>query len=53
MDALSNQVNWLEPFMYYFLFDLAIFGVLIIGYLSIKVVALLLSKQSKNQYKYH
>ena len=61
MDTPSNQADWLEPFMYYLLFDLAVFGVTIIGYLAIwlfgyldiRVIAILLSRHSKNQSKYH
>jgi hypothetical protein len=53
MDVSSDQADWVERFMYYLLFDLAMFGVVIIGYLSIKVLAMLIRKHSKNQSKYH
>jgi hypothetical protein len=53
MDAISNQVQWPDTFIYYLLFDLAMFGVLILGYFSLKIIVMSMSKYSKNQSKYH
>lgn len=53
MDAILSQVQWPENLMHYLLFDLAMLGIVVLGYFSIKIIALLLSKHSKNHDHYH
>ncbi|CAM3713890.1 hypothetical protein RHSA111115_03485 [Rheinheimera salexigens] len=53
MDISTNEANWFEHLMYYLLFDFAIIAVVVVGYLSIRNIAMSKGKHSKNQYKHY
>lgn len=52
MDTSSYEENWIEHLMYYLLFDLAMIVIAIIIYFSVRAVAMIKTKHTKNQYEY-
>lgn len=52
MKTKTIQADWVEPFLYYLLFDLAVVGITAIVYLGIRLMLKVLNKNIKNQSQY-